>query len=249
MLDHRITESELVIPSLYLMYNHPEGSLTTSELIPSLTEIFKPTGTDAEILANRTDTYFSQKVRNLKCHNTLTSQGYATYSKGKYTITNFGRKFVEDNLSAIRYLFSSDFEYNDIRKSITVIQDNKIIHPYDEVIEEGLGIRAEVTKYQRSSRLRDAAIEHFTQNGILKCDCCGFEFSTIYRERFAVDCIEIHHLRPIFQYKGVSIIQTIDEALKNLIPVCPNCHRVIHKAKISIQDLPAFKESIQQYVR
>ena len=54
----RITESELVLPSLYLMTLNPQGSISTSELIRLLTQILKPTGIDAEILENRKDTYF-----------------------------------------------------------------------------------------------------------------------------------------------------------------------------------------------
>ena len=45
----RITESELVLPSLYLMTLNPQGSISTSELIRLLTQILKPTGIDAEI--------------------------------------------------------------------------------------------------------------------------------------------------------------------------------------------------------
>ena len=52
-------------------------------------------------------------------------------------------------------------------------------------------------------------------------------------------------MKPIFQYSGISEKQTIDEALDNLMPVCPNCHRVIHKKGISKNDIPMFKEQIQ----
>lgn len=246
MLTDRITEKELVIPSLYLLSKHPKGSLSTSELIPLLTEIFKPSGLDAEILANRRDTYFSQKVRNLKSHDTLTCQGYATYSERKYHITALGREYLKSNIESISYLFSSGFEYKDVRKSLSEIQNKKIkiIHPYNEIIEEGLGQKTLATKYKRSHKLHLAALEHFSQNGILKCDCCNFEFSKFYGHKYGVNCIEIHHLHPIFQYDGISVATTIQEALKNLIPVCPNCHRVIHKAKISVQEVNNFKTKI-----
>lgn len=58
----RISEKDLVLPALYVIKNHDKA--TTSVLIKELTEAFKPTGEDAEILAGRTDTKFSQKVRN-----------------------------------------------------------------------------------------------------------------------------------------------------------------------------------------
>lgn len=248
MLSDRITESELVIPSLYLLDKHPNGSLSTSELIPLLTEIFKPSGKDAEIINKRNDTYFSQKVRNLKSHDTLTSQGYAKYSERKYHITDLGRAYLKSNLDAINYLFSTGFDYNDVRRSLNEIQNKKIkiIHPYEEIliIEEGLAQKSLTTKYKRSSLLRKKAIEQFTHDGVLKCDCCDFEFSKFYGHSYGVNCIEIHHIHPIFQYEGKTVEKTIEEALKNLMPVCPNCHRVIHKAKISAEEMPLFKKNI-----
>lgn len=44
------------------------GEMTMSELIVELTERMKPNGHDNKILNNRKDTYFSQKVRNLRSH-------------------------------------------------------------------------------------------------------------------------------------------------------------------------------------
>ena len=94
MANNRITESELVLPSLYLMAQNPQGNIRTSELISLLTQLLKPKGIDAMILNNRNDTYFSQKVRNLKSHDTLTKYGYANYNNGTYFITDEGRKVV-----------------------------------------------------------------------------------------------------------------------------------------------------------
>ena len=56
MANSRITESELVLPSLYLMTLNTQGSISTSELIRLLTQILNPKGIDAQILSNRNDT-------------------------------------------------------------------------------------------------------------------------------------------------------------------------------------------------
>lgn len=55
MLNKRISESDLVLPSLYLLAKHPAGALSTSELIVLLTQLMQPSGKDAEILAGRID--------------------------------------------------------------------------------------------------------------------------------------------------------------------------------------------------
>lgn len=247
MAESRITESELVLPSLYLMTLNAKGCISTSELIPLLTQMLKPTGIDAEILDNRNDTYFSQKVRNLKSHDTLTKYGYANYSNGTYYITDLGRQLVENNRINIQYLLSSGFEYNDVKASLGKVYKKRtatIIH-YEEIISEGNPKEVVTKTYERSCKLRNAAIEYFSHNGIISCDCCGFEFKSFYGEKYGTSCIEIHHLKPIFQYDNISIIQTIDEALKNLLPVCPNCHRVIHKNNITADLIPIFKQQIR----
>ena len=247
MRGERITESELVLPSLYLMSLRPMGSISTTELICRLTQIMNPQGLDAQILNNRSDTYFSQKVRNLKSHNTLVKHGYAVYSDGVYHITDRGKQLVLSNKSSIQYILSSGFDYVDVKNSLGRVYKSRAttVIPYEELISEG-GSKYEVTKsYERSQRLRNAAIEHFSRNGIIVCDCCGFEFKSFYGEEFGKSCIEIHHLKPIFQYASMSVVQTIDSALSNLLPVCPNCHRVIHKNNITAEMIPLFKEEIQ----
>lgn len=247
MPSDRITESELVLPSLYLMSLSPTGSISTTELIRLLTQIMKPQGLDAQILSNRSDTYFSQKVRNLKSHDTLTKYGYALYSDGTYYITDSGRLLVQNNKSSIQYILSSGFDYSDVKSTFGRVYKSRstIVIPYDELISEG-GRNNEVTKsYERSKRLRNAAIEHFTHNGVIVCDCCGFEFKSFYGEKFGKSCIEIHHLKPIFQYASMSVVQTIDSALRNLLPVCPNCHRVIHKNNITADMIPQLRQEIR----
>lgn len=247
MPSDRITESELVLPSLYLMSLSPTGSISTTELIRLLTQIMKPQGLDVQILSNRSDTYFSQKVRNLKSHDTLTKYGYALYSDGTYYITDSGRLLVQNNKSSIQYILSSGFDYSDVKSTFGRVYKSRstIVIPYDELISEG-GRNNEVTKsYERSKRLRNAAIEHFTHNGVIVCDCCGFEFKSFYGEKFGKSCIEIHHLKPIFQYASMSVVQTIDSALRNLLPVCPNCHRVIHKNNITADMLPQLRQEIR----
>lgn len=245
MKEQRISEAELVLPSLYLMYLK-KSNISTSDLINLLTKLMKPTGQDIQILANRNDTYFSQKVRNLKSHDTLTKNGFAIYNDGGYTITTKGIEYVKKYEDTIKYLFQSGFDYVDVRSNLGKIYKAKknIVYPYSEVISEGGSILTITKSFKRSQKLRNAALEHFSHDGLIECDCCGFEFRNFYGENYGKPCIEIHHMKPIFQYSGISISQTIDDALKNLLPVCPNCHRVIHKNNITAAMLPNFKQEI-----
>lgn len=63
------TESEIAVYALEVIKQNP--GIRTSGLIQKLREIMKPNGEDLEILSDRNDDKFSQKVRNLKSHNSL----------------------------------------------------------------------------------------------------------------------------------------------------------------------------------
>lgn len=84
------------------------GSITTADLIPKIEGLMKPVGLDAQILNNRKDNRLSQKIRNLKSHNTLEKMGVATYdyTNGKYTITNNGRKYLASRMGRMTALLS-----------------------------------------------------------------------------------------------------------------------------------------------
>lgn len=244
MNNQRISEPELILPALYEMMQSG-GTITTKMLIERLTDIMRPEGQDLEILSGRNDTYFSQKVRNLKSHDTLSRNGYATYNNGSFTITERGRNYVMKNSENIDYLFSQCFDYADIKEGFTKVVENEGNALIPEIIEEGaLSVRSSVVR-ERSRKLRQAAIDHFTHKGSICCDCCNFEFRQFYGDKYGTSCIEIHHIRPVYQYQNGGEQKTIDEALKNLLPVCPNCHRVIHRNHITVQQLPEFKKNIE----
>jgi hypothetical protein len=79
----RITEADLLLPTLRLLNEHPNGKMTTSELIVALMEEIQPEGEDIEILDGRQDTRFSQIVRNLVSHKkvpgNIIAEGYAEH--------------------------------------------------------------------------------------------------------------------------------------------------------------------------
>lgn len=95
MAKRRVPEAELVVPTLELLYDSPTGEMLTTEIIEALEHRFDPEGEDSEILDNRSDTRFSQKVRNLKSHKTLQKAGLATEVYRGFRITPAGRRLIE----------------------------------------------------------------------------------------------------------------------------------------------------------
>jgi hypothetical protein len=79
----RISEADLLIPTLRVLAAQHNGRMTTSDLIVELEGVMKPTGNDAEIIAGRHDTYFSQIVRNMVSHKAvpgnIIAEGFAVH--------------------------------------------------------------------------------------------------------------------------------------------------------------------------
>ncbi|MGR3344462.1 MAG: hypothetical protein ACU0DI_14780 [Paracoccaceae bacterium] len=95
-----ITENEIRIAALAELAVSPSGRLTATQLIDRLTDRLMPTGLDAKILDGRSDTYFSQKFRNLVSHRNqgtgFVARGLAVYDSNteSWTILAAGRAEV-----------------------------------------------------------------------------------------------------------------------------------------------------------
>lgn len=228
----RITESQLILPALFLISLTPAKRITTDDLIPKLRDILKPTGTDTHIIAGRRDDYFSQKVRNLKSHNTLERHGFATYDNGWFTLTDAGTHFLGQNMDKLRYLLANDFQWEDVKAGLDVVsQQRRTIETFDEDVTIQEGVKKVIAQkvYERSARLRAIAIEHYRCQGKISCKACSFNFNDFYGAEIGREYIEIHHVKPIFMYQGDDLNRTIDAALANVAPLCSNCHRMIHR--------------------
>jgi predicted restriction endonuclease len=247
----RISESALVLPALYIINQQP--GITTGRLIDELRDIFNPIGEDAEILHGRNDDKFSQIVRNLVSHHTLdqrleyTILSVAETAYSSHTLTEKGLKHLQDNIQSLESLLSNNLGYVDTIDGITEIHKShfagtKII-VFDEniLIAEGRKKTFTTQVYERSKLLRDKAVEQYSQNGRIKCEACGFDFHMKYGE-IGEGYIEIHHQKPLFQYEGTDFSKFMEDALRNVIPVCSNCHRIIHRRK----DMPLTIEELRK---
>ncbi len=94
--------------------------------------------------------------------------------------------------------------------------------------EEGGRYKVWGTKFERSLENRRLCVEHW---GCF-CQGCGFNFEAVYGE-IGRALIHIHHLIPLCEGN-----QNPDPK-KDMIPLCPNCHCVVHRRKplLSIDEL------------
>lgn len=95
---------------------------------------------------------------------------------------------------------------------------------------EGRGVRTTVNRYERNPASRAACISFHG----CTCKACGFDFGSTYGA-IADGFIHVHHLTPISQMGGEYVV----DPLKDLVPLCANCHAVVHRLDppLPIQDL------------
>jgi hypothetical protein len=245
----RISESQLILPALLCISEAGPAGLTTGKLIKRLRELLNPTGEDLEILDDRSDDKFSQKVRNLKSHNTLS--GFATNNSGVWQLTDQGRAYLGPFLD---YLQEAKFDYPDIQDALRSLPDRQAtpqdIIVFDEgLLDETIEIRegatafAEQKTHTRSAKLRDAAFKKYSKDGTIACLACGFDFGEFYGP-LGKAFMEIHHIKPIFSYGEAGLTQTIKEALDNVVPLCSNCHRMIHRKRGQMLSLDQLRQII-----
>jgi 5-methylcytosine-specific restriction enzyme A len=144
----------------------------------------------------------------------------------------------------IEILNSNGEEYADVIRLLRI--QAKTSHLYENVIsdieaqefEEGKRIEGTkksyfINKYERDPENRKKAIEIHGLN----CCVCGFNFEEVYGER-GRDFIEIHHIKPLSTLQEAVVI----DPATDLVPLCANCHRMIHRRKADILTIDQLKD-------
>jgi predicted HNH restriction endonuclease len=208
-----ISERDLILPALFCI--DEAGEISTTELTNCLRAMLNPQGEDLEILTDRNDDKFSQKVRNLRSHKTLERKELVKYAnrgrQGYWQITAKGKKVLEANRYLLEYLYKQAFEYELQKEAFSKIADaiqigddtpdllDETITEQNIAILEGKNRVVKQKIYERSAKLREYAIKYYTVEGRIYCQVCGFDFGKFYGSH-GEGFIEIHHLKPIFTY-------------------------------------------------
>jgi 5-methylcytosine-specific restriction enzyme A len=104
------------------------------------------------------------------------------------------------------------------------------VHP-DELPDEpdyweGAVSKVQVNRYERDRDAREACLK---KHGA-KCKVCGLNFGEVYGP-IGKGFIHVHHVKPL----GVMKKQYRLNPKVDLVPVCPNCHAMLHR------QMPAYK--------
>jgi 5-methylcytosine-specific restriction enzyme A len=145
--------------------------------------------------------------------------------------------------TVIEILKSKGEEYADVVRLLKLqakksrLYENVISDIEAQEIEEGNRMEGSkksyfVNKYERDPKNRKEAIEIHGLN----CSVCDFNFEDVYGER-GRDFIEIHHIKPLSTLQEEVVINPATD----LVPLCANCHRMIHRRKAEILTIEELK--------
>lgn len=105
---------------------------------------------------------------------------------------------------------------------------DEIFHP--ERYLEGASKTIAVNAYERNRKARSVCINHYGAS----CAICGFNFEKVYGA-IGKGFIHVHHLVSLAEIGKEYELDPI----RDLIPVCPNCHAIIHKTQptLSVEEV------------
>lgn len=94
-----------------------------------------------------------------------------------------------------------------------------------DTLEEGKRKTISVNIYERNPIARKQCVGYYGA----QCQVCNINFEDTYGE-IGEDFIHVHHIVPLYEIKKDYIVNPKED----LIPVCPNCHAMLHRKENGI---------------
>lgn len=103
----------------------------------------------------------------------------------------------------------------------------------DEFYIEGAQKQILTNRYERNPKARARCIAAHGS----ACAVCGFDFGLVFGEEFS-EKIEVHHKKPISEIGESYVVDPVND----LVPVCPNCHMMLHSKSGGVYTVEELKE-------
>lgn len=148
------------------------------------------------------------------------------YASMVMTALKYFKGFIRFNKSAdYKKLFSDKVkrERRKLANAINAVTDHCEPEAENESRKEGEVSQVSVTHYERSSENRKKALLKYGY----ECQVCHMNFEEVYGE-IGKNYIEVHHLYPVCNMGEDYQFDPLDPE-RGLIPLCSNCHSMIHR--------------------
>jgi 5-methylcytosine-specific restriction protein A len=130
-----------------------------------------------------------------------------------------------------KYLTAGAKDYQEVFEALAAMEDPESDYEIRYQTEGGQ-VLTTIGRAERSPGLRNAALKIHGHD----CCVCGFNFEKFYGVWGKHFC-EVHHLVPLSRSKDK---KRLTDPRTDLVVVCANCHRMLHKKKgtpLSIEEL------------
>ncbi|SKA70773.1 5-methylcytosine-specific restriction enzyme A [Pantoea ananatis] len=126
------------------------------------------------------------------------------------------------NSKCVRLLIKQGFKIIQDKNHALPVQDFLFPDevPNESQYVEGAVMQVMVNRYERDPKARSAAVAYHGH----QCKVCQIDLSKIYGD-IAKEFIHVHHLKQLSKIKK----EHSPDPIKDLIPVCPNCHAMLHR--------------------
>ena len=156
--------------------------------------------------------------------------------------------WTDINFVLAKSYFSEDSEFASLSAVILdfmcivlflIIEDTEWTANIELGQEEGTVYSEVVKKYERSRYNRALCLKYY---GFM-CRGCGDKLAEKYGP-IGTDVIHVHHIVPLSKMDGTYQLNPI----KDLIPLCPNCHNIVHKKNppMEIEELNLLTEFVSK---
>jgi 5-methylcytosine-specific restriction endonuclease McrA len=196
----------------------------------------------------------------LKPKKTLTSKDFERVRAGFWSLTNsFGTKdyaarYFEEYYG--RYYFFGVYDPQKPKNSkIARSVARKALAFFEEVIQNAPSVKVSQPRYSEFPRIENRSFvsTHISRERSpvlsrqckirdnFRCQVCGMKFENIYGE-LGEEFAEAHHKKPLSHLVG-AVKSTPDD----LVTVCANCHRMLHRMDGKPEDIVRLKAIILKH--
>ncbi|MEH7440640.1 EVE domain-containing protein [Neobacillus drentensis] len=153
-----------------------------------------------------------------------------------YLVKDEHAKIIQKLWEKYTKLHTKQMRRNDLKDTVrNDLEADKA--QFDSFYKEGEIKSYYGNRYERKAKNRLRAIEiHGT-----KCAVCGFNFEEVYGEH-GKDFIEVHHKNPLCAFEAATEI----DPRSDLVPVCSNCHRMLHRDRDHVLSVEELKTMIKK---
>lgn len=161
----------------------------------------------------------------------------ATLQDGRFELIRWdlseGTENINQVIAELEQVFNFELRFFESELNTWAMNRSHQIRPFPNFDEEEIcntdlpetlyleGAQKQIlcNRYERNPKARARCIAVHGS----ACKVCGFDFGKAYGAAFTGK-IEVHHIKPVSEIGAEYVV----DPLRDLIPVCPNCHRMLH---------------------